>query len=90
VSYPSVQGTTLFVIGFAVKRISERLAFKMYLTFAVKPARICFFPVVLLCVLKQGLEIAADAIINVRYMTTSVVGSAAELLVYGTSVKLSE
>lgn len=31
----------------------------------------------------------ADAIINVRYMTTSVVGSAAELLVYGTAVKLS-
>jgi uncharacterized protein YbjQ (UPF0145 family) len=34
-------------------------------------------------------EIGADAIINVRYMTTSVVGSAAELLVYGTAVKLS-
>ena len=32
----------------------------------------------------------ADAIINVRYMTTSVVGSAAELLVYGTAVKLSQ
>jgi len=32
----------------------------------------------------------ADAIINVRYMTTSVVGSAAELLVYGTAVKLGE
>jgi len=31
----------------------------------------------------------ADAIINIRYMTTSVVGSAAELLVYGTAVKLS-
>ena len=31
----------------------------------------------------------ADAIINVRYMTTSVVGTAAELLVYGTAVKLS-
>jgi len=30
----------------------------------------------------------AHAIINVRYMTTSVVGSAAELLVYGTAVKL--
>ena len=30
----------------------------------------------------------ADAVINVRYMTTSVVGSAAELLVYGTAVKL--
>ena len=35
-------------------------------------------------------EIGADAIINVRYMTTSVVGSAAELLVYGTAVKLSQ
>ena len=34
-------------------------------------------------------EMGADAIINVRYMTTSVVGSAAELLVYGTAVKLS-
>jgi len=32
----------------------------------------------------------ADAVINVRYMTTSVVASAAELLVYGTAVKLSE
>ena len=35
-------------------------------------------------------EIGAHAIINVRYMTTSVVGSAAELLVYGTAVKLSQ
>ena len=34
-------------------------------------------------------RMGADAIINVRYMTTSVVGSAAELLVYGTAVKLS-
>jgi uncharacterized protein YbjQ (UPF0145 family) len=33
-------------------------------------------------------EEGADAIINVRYMTTSVVGSAAELLTYGTAVKL--
>lgn len=33
-------------------------------------------------------RIGADAVINVRYMTTSVVGSAAELLVYGTAVKL--
>ncbi len=33
-------------------------------------------------------EMGADAIINVRYMTTSVIGSAAELLVYGTAVKL--
>jgi len=35
-------------------------------------------------------EMGADAIINVRYMTTSVVGSAAELLAYGTAVKLNE
>ena len=36
----------------------------------------------------KAIEKGADAIINVRYMTTSVVGSAAELLVYGTAVKL--
>jgi uncharacterized protein YbjQ (UPF0145 family) len=34
-------------------------------------------------------EMGADAVINVRYMTTSVIGSAAELLVYGTAVTLS-
>jgi uncharacterized protein YbjQ (UPF0145 family) len=37
----------------------------------------------------QAAAMGADAVINVRYMTTSVVGSAAELLVYGTAVKLS-
>lgn len=37
----------------------------------------------------QAKEMEADAIINIRYMTTSVVGSAAELLAYGTAVKLS-
>jgi uncharacterized protein YbjQ (UPF0145 family) len=36
----------------------------------------------------QAAAMGADAVINVRYMTTSVVGSAAELLVYGTAVKL--
>ena len=30
----------------------------------------------------------ADAVINVRYTTTSVIGTASELLVYGTAVKL--
>ncbi len=38
----------------------------------------------------QAGQMGADAIINVRYMTTSVVGSAAELLAYGTAVKLSK
>ena len=38
----------------------------------------------------QAAKMGADAIINVRYMTTSVVGTAAELLVYGTAVKLGQ
>ena len=38
----------------------------------------------------RALEVGADAIINVRYMTTSVVESAAELLIYITAVKLSD
>ncbi|MCK4545105.1 heavy metal-binding domain-containing protein, partial [candidate division WOR-3 bacterium] len=38
----------------------------------------------------KAAKMGADAIINVRYMTTSVVGSAAELFAYGTAVKLSE
>ena len=38
----------------------------------------------------RAVEMGANAVINVRYMTTSVVGSAAELLVYGTAVKLSQ
>jgi len=38
----------------------------------------------------QAAKMGADAVINVRYMTTSVVGSAAELFAYGTAVKLSE
>lgn len=38
----------------------------------------------------QAEEMGADAIINIRYMTTSVIGSAAELLVYGTAVKLNK
>ena len=36
----------------------------------------------------EAKEMGADAVINVRYMTTSVVGTAAELLAYGTAVKL--
>jgi len=37
----------------------------------------------------QAEKLGADAIINIRYMTNSVIGSAAELLAYGTAVKLS-
>ena len=36
----------------------------------------------------RAAKLGADAIVNIRYTTTSVVGSAAELLVYGTAVKL--
>jgi len=39
--------------------------------------------------LQQAAELGADAVLNVRFMTTSVIGSAAELLVYGTAVKLA-
>ncbi len=38
----------------------------------------------------QAAQLGADAIINVRYMTTSVVGTAAELFAYGTAVKISQ
>ena len=34
----------------------------------------------------QGL--GADAVINVRFMTSSIMGGAAEILAYGTAVKL--
>jgi len=37
----------------------------------------------------QAEELGADAVINVRFVTTSIVGTAAELLAYGTAVKLS-
>ena len=39
--------------------------------------------------LQQAAELGADAVVNVRFMTTSVVGTAAELLAYGTAVKLA-
>lgn len=35
-------------------------------------------------------ELGADAVINVRFVTTSVVTGAAELLAYGTAVRLSQ
>ena len=40
--------------------------------------------------IEQAEALGADAIINVRYMTTSVIGSAAELLAYGTAVKIKK
>ena len=39
--------------------------------------------------LLEARALGADAIVNVRFMTTSVIGSAAELLAYGTAVKLA-
>ena len=33
-------------------------------------------------------ELGADAIINIRFMTSSIMGGAAEILVYGTAVTL--
>jgi len=33
-------------------------------------------------------KLGADAVINVRFMTSAVMGAAAEILAYGTAVKL--
>ena len=38
--------------------------------------------------LENAKDLRADAVINIRFMTTSVIGSAAELLAYGTAVRL--
>ncbi|MDY6958872.1 MAG: YbjQ family protein [Halobacteriota archaeon] len=38
--------------------------------------------------IEKGEEMGADAIINVRFMTSSIMAAAAEILVYGTAVKL--
>ena len=38
----------------------------------------------------QAKACGADAVVNVWYMTTSVVGTASEIMVYGTAVKLAE
>ncbi|MHC4480581.1 MAG: YbjQ family protein, partial [Planctomycetota bacterium] len=39
--------------------------------------------------LEQAADLGADAVVNVRFMTASVIGSAAELLAYGTAVRLA-
>jgi len=37
---------------------------------------------------EKATKIGADAIINVRFMTSAIMGGAAEILAYGTAVKL--
>jgi len=39
---------------------------------------------------EEAEKLGADAIINVRFMTASMMQSAAELLVYGTAVKIED
>ena len=39
--------------------------------------------------INEGSDLNADAIVNGRFMTSAVTQAAAELLVYGTAVKLS-
>ena len=38
--------------------------------------------------IEKAEKMGADAIVNVRFMTSAVMASAAEILVYGTAVKL--
>jgi uncharacterized protein YbjQ (UPF0145 family) len=37
---------------------------------------------------EKGKKLGADAIINIRFMTSAIMGGAAEILAYGTAVKL--
>lgn len=37
---------------------------------------------------KKAEEMGADAVINVRFMTSAIAGGAAEIMAYGTAVKL--
>ncbi|MFO7677824.1 MAG: YbjQ family protein [Thermoplasmatota archaeon] len=37
---------------------------------------------------EKAQKINADAVINIRFMTSSIMGGAAEILAYGTAVKL--
>ena len=39
---------------------------------------------------EEAKQLGADAVINVRFMTASMMQSAAELLAYGTAVKLAD
>ena len=39
---------------------------------------------------EQAQELGADAIVNVRYTTSAVMQGAAEIMVYGTAVRLVE
>ena len=37
---------------------------------------------------EKAKKLGADAVINIRFMTSSIMGGAAEILAYGTAVKL--
>jgi uncharacterized protein YbjQ (UPF0145 family) len=39
--------------------------------------------------IESAAQLGADAVVNVRYMTSAVMASAAEILAYGTAVKLA-
>ena len=39
---------------------------------------------------EQALKLGADAIVGVRFVTSQVMAGAAELLAYGTAVKLAD
>ncbi len=39
---------------------------------------------------KKAEELGADAVLNIRFMTSSIAGGAAEIMAYGTAVKLKK
>jgi uncharacterized protein YbjQ (UPF0145 family) len=40
--------------------------------------------------IKKAEELGADAVLNVRFMTSAIAGGAAEIMAYGTAVKLKK
>ncbi len=40
--------------------------------------------------INQAKDLGAEAVINIRFMTSAVMGGAAELLAYGTAVKIEK
>lgn len=85
-----VRGQTIFAIWIgndlsAIVRLVLGGELKEYTDMMSKAREIATYRMI-----KEAEALGADGVINIRYMTTSVVGSAAELLVYGTAVKLKE
>ena len=73
--------TTDFISGKEIKTIEmvKGMVVDNYIQYATKEAEIRM--------IESAMELQADAIINVRYGSSSLMQGAAEVIVYGTAVK---